>query len=206
MILQQKTDDLENIALYSGLLRQHGFSAHSLNWGSIKSQQERFEVFLSIGNLEGKKILDVGCGLCDFYGFLKEKNIVTNYFGLDLTPIMIQKSKERYADIYCREGTLFDENNTFPDRSFDYVFASGIFYFRKVMPEIYMQKTIAEMYRICRLGVGFNTLSAWSSKKTEQEFYAEPEVTLSYCKSLTSKVILRHDYHPADFSIFLYKS
>ena len=36
-------------------------------------------------------------------------------------------------------------------------------------------------------------------------WYSDSLEILEYCMSLTRRVILRHHYHPSDFTVFMYK-
>ena len=38
------------------------------------------------------------------------------------------------------------------------------------------------------------------------EFYADPVQTLSWCHTLSPFVVLRHDYHSRDFTVYVYKA
>ena len=53
--------------------------------------------------------------------------------------------------------------------------------------------------------VAFNSLSSWANDKEKGEFYADPLEVLKFCKTLSPWVVLRHDYHSRDFTIFIYK-
>jgi hypothetical protein len=62
-----------------------------------------------------------------------------------------------------------------------------------------------EAFRVCKKGVAFNSLSVWAENKEEGEFYADPLNTLGFCSRLIKKVVVRHDYLPNDFTVYLYK-
>ena len=68
-----------------------------------------------------------------------------------------------------------------------------------------MQRLIAKMFSLCSDAAVFNSLSAWAPDRESGEFYADPAATLDYCRTLTPWVALRHDYHPRDFTVFLFK-
>ena len=67
-------DNLQNINFYEALLKKYGKSYKALNWGSLENQKKRFEVIADVGLKAGDSILDVGCGLSDFYGWIRKKN------------------------------------------------------------------------------------------------------------------------------------
>jgi hypothetical protein len=54
--------------------------------------------------------------------------------------------------------------------------------------------------------VAFNSLSAWATDQEAGEFYADPLRVVDFCRRITPRVVLRHDYHPRDFTVYLYKT
>ena len=62
------------IERFNNKLKLHGNSVKSVGWDTKKNQTIRFERSIYNFKLDNKKILDVGCGLADFYTFLKKKN------------------------------------------------------------------------------------------------------------------------------------
>ena len=69
-----------------------------------------------------------------------------------------------------------------------------------------MQRVLSVMYASCERGVAFNSLSAWDEvNKKLGYFSADPEETVAFCRTLTPFIMLRHDYLPHDFTMFLYR-
>lgn len=199
----QSTDDLQNIHLYESLLSQHGDSFKSLNWGSRESQIKRFEVLAEVGIKSGDSVLDVGCGLADFYAWLQDNQAGVFYSGIDITPGMIKQAKKKYPDIALAVTSLFELS--LGRDSYNYIVASGIFTYMGSNSNLAMQKLVQRMFDLSSVAVAFNSLSSWSSDKESDEFYADPYETMEFCRSLTPWVTLRHDYHPRDFTIYMYK-
>jgi len=198
------SDNARIASHFSSLLAEYGMSAKSLDWGSRQSQETRFAVLAGVADLSGASILDVGCGLADFHAWLLEQGVPHDYTGIDVTPEMVVVASARFPDITVHHGEIL-ACTLFPERSFDYVFASGIFYLRQEAPEAYMQATVNRLFSLCRKGLSFNSLSAWSSARDPGEFYASPLTTAAWCAELTSRLVLRHDYHAGDFTIYLYR-
>jgi len=62
------------------------------------------------------------------------------------------------------------------------------------------------MYALATTAVAFNSLSAWAPDQEAGEFYADPLQVVDLCRRLTPWVVLRHDYHPRDFTVYMYKN
>jgi SAM-dependent methyltransferase len=196
-------DDQHTIRYFSRLVEQHGTDPRALDWGSRESQRLRFGVLAGIGPLHGVSVLDVGCGMGDFFGWLTENGLRVDYTGVDITPPMIEIARRRFPDARFEVGNLMDGAPV--GGPFDYVFASGLFYLRRTEARDFLQWAVARMFSLCRKGVAFNSLTAWAPRQEEGEFFADPVDTLAFCRSLTPRLLLRHDYHPQDFTLFLLK-
>ena len=190
---------------YGELARTHGNSIRSVDWGSRRSQTRRFEVLAGVGSLRGASILDVGCGLGDLYPWLRRRTRHFSYTGIDVTPEMIAIASRRLPGVDFRVGSIED----FPHarrEAFDFVIASGIFAKLRGRPVQRMQAAVARMYQIARIGVGVNFLSSFAASRDQGEFHADPSATFAFCLTLTPWAVLRHDYHPRDFTVYLYKA
>jgi SAM-dependent methyltransferase len=194
-------DDAHTVAFFSDLLRQHQVSPLSVNWGSQASQERRFAVLAGIGDLAGRSVLDVGCGLGDFYSWQRREQLGVEYHGVDLTPAMAAAAQARFQEARFRAGNVLAEDFG----TFDYIVASGIFYLRQHEPMPFLRQMVTRLFAMSRCGVAFNSLSTWSAHQDAGEFYADPVETLEFCRTLTARVVLRHDYHPGDFTIYLLK-
>jgi ubiquinone/menaquinone biosynthesis C-methylase UbiE len=198
------SEELSTRDSYRKLFLEYGYSYKSLNWGSQAAQNLRFKVLSEVADLNGKRILDVGCGLGDFAVWLSANRITVDYTGLDLTSELIQQARESHPSLNFQTGSILDKS-IFSDQHFDYVFASGIFYSYNLSGFDWMKKAINRMWELSREGVAFNSLSSWTAQQEAGEFYADPLATLDYCRQFSSRTVLRHDYHPRDFTIFLLK-
>ena len=204
MTKKTQSDDEQTVALYESLLREHGETFRALDWGSRKSQQKRFDVLAGIGITAGDRVLDVGCGLADLNAWLIEHRPGVEYSGIDLTPGMVERARSRFPNAKILNQTIFDQDLSIGP--FDYLIASGIFFLRKENPKEYMQSTVIKMFNSSTRGIAFNSLSTWANHKVDGEFYADPVDVLDFCRKLSPYVVLRHDYHPADFTVYVYRS
>jgi SAM-dependent methyltransferase len=198
----QQGDKSAIIEHFEKLFAEHGASFESLGYGRRESQAQRFEVMARIADIRGLSILDVCCGLADFYEFLKTRGIRVDYSGIEIIPAFVRHIKQARPEAKVVAGDFLDDSF---EGEWDYVFAGGIFY-REVSDSLdLMRRSIAKMFKMCRKGVAFNSLSSYADEKEPGEFLASPEETFAFCKTLTKFVTLRHDYMPHDFTIYMYK-
>ncbi len=202
----QYDDDKRNISHFTHLAERHGVSFRSVDWGSKESQELRFSIFAQAGNLNGRTILDVGCGMGDFYNWLNQTGIKADYTGVDITPKMIEIAKQRFPGVCFEINNLLDlTSNKIEPGQYDYVFASGIFCYREHEPFEFMKNMVENMFKISKKTLTFNSLSLMAPDKERKEFYADPVKIVSFCQTLTPWIIFRHDYHPRDFTVYMYK-
>lgn len=204
-IEKKKKDKTKIISFYEELLKQHGDTPQAFDWGSKKSQINRFKVLIEGFDLEGKKLLDVGCGTGDLYGFLISLEIKNfGYTGIDISERMIKQAREKFPNANFIKDDFLKRNF---NGDFDIVFVSGTFNYKCKDHLEFLKKAIKKIYKISNIGVGFNLTSTYvdSEYKTNHTYYADPEKIFSFCKSISKWVTLRHDYAPHDFTIYLYK-
>jgi len=186
---------------YQNLFEQYGFDPKSVGWGIKKGKQSlRFEILCQIGNLLNSSILDVGCGFGDLFGYLRYRKIKVKYHGIDINPNLVNIGKKFYPGIYIEHRDF--EKKKFA-KKFDWVLASGITSHGSTYP--HLKGVMKEMYRICKKGYAMNFVSDNVDYKTKGLFYSSPEKILSITKSMTNRFILRHDYMPFEFTLYVYK-
>jgi len=191
---------------YTQSLEAHGNSHKAVGWGSQESQKTRFRVLAEIGLSRGASILDVGCGLGDLYGYLAERfDGAPNYVGIDITPAMIKAARAKYPHGTFILGDILNPENVIT--SADFVFASGIFALLDLghEPQRIMRDLIAAMFRLCRIGLAFNSLSSWTPYPEQGKFFVDPLSAVTMCREMSPWVSMRHDYLPHDCTIYLYR-
>ena len=184
---------------YLPLLSSEGDSHRAVDWGSAVSQQRRFEVLIQVTGQEMASLLDVGCGIGHLIDFLIPRGFQGEYLGIDLLPEMVAKAAKRHPACRFAAADLFGGDEALRA---DYVVGSGLFTFAD---QEFMESMIARMFTSCHKAVAVNTLSQWSTQHEAGEFHADPIATLAFCRTLTPWVVMRHDYHPGDFTVYLYR-
>lgn len=201
-----RTDDARTREFYAEAFRQYGPSVQSLGWSGGETQLLRFRKLTEVGPMDGASLLDVGCGLGDLNAWLKEQGSRTHYTGIDSNPDFVRITSSKFPDATVHLGEFLDDLGEagLDTGRFDYVVASGIFTFRTVQPAEYLAAAVQKMFRLARIGVAFNVLSTWGDFHRDTDFEAEPADVLSICRRFTRWIVLRHDYHPRDFTVYLY--
>ncbi|HDY65056.1 MAG TPA: class I SAM-dependent methyltransferase [Phycisphaerae bacterium] len=98
-----------------------------LDWASAQSQKLRFEVLLRHVDLEGKSLLDVGCGLGDLTILLRDRGLDVRYTGVDVLEKMLEKARRANPGVRFVLGDIFATGPGRPlaRERFDVVFSSG---------------------------------------------------------------------------------
>jgi SAM-dependent methyltransferase len=187
---------------YDVLVERFGHDARACDYGRAESQRIKFQVLSEMLDYSGKSVLDVGCGFADFAGYLQERYFGVRYSGIDLSPRMIAQAKSLRPDLDLRVGNLLEADVS---GRFDVVVANGIFYLLGDEAPRLMANLVGRMFQIAETAVGFNSLSTWAADQEQGEFYADPMKVLELGRSLARRLVLRHDYHTRDFTVYLYK-
>ena len=108
---------------WEGRARSRLSDLEKLEWSHQRTQRMRFEAFLQEHDLEGKSVLDIGCGLGDFYAHLRQRGIHAHYTGIDISPSMVSQCRRRYGDARFESGNILEYA---PNSRFDYTVAFGI--------------------------------------------------------------------------------
>jgi trans-aconitate methyltransferase len=155
-----------------------------------------------VADHRGRRVLDVGCGFADYHGYLRERYGHVEYVGLDLSPRMAEEARRLRAGLDIRVGNVLDAPL---EGRFDIVTANGIFYLLDGDAGQTLRELVSRMFQLAEVAVAFNSLSSWAPAQEPGEFYADPLEIIDFCRSLTPWVVLRHDYLPHDFTVYLYR-
>lgn len=199
----QSKDVNKLIRKYSDRFDAYGVSAKTLGWNE-KRAVVRFHVFYEHWDLNGASVLDFGCGFGDFLKFLKQKEVKDlKYLGVDINPNFIVNAQRLHPDSKFLQINLFEEEFEY---RFDYIFASGIFNDRVTSN----RKTIIEAMKLFNKyalkGFAVNFLSSRSPVPGGRLHYTDPSFILNEAYEYSKNVVLRSDYMPHEFSVFIDKA
>jgi ubiquinone/menaquinone biosynthesis C-methylase UbiE len=184
---------------YTDLYKKFGDHPGSLGWPKGK-QEIRFQTMSEIGNLNNSSILDVGCGFGDYATYLQKKKKNIKYLGIDINPIFIEKAKEKNPNTSFK---ICDIEKQKIKKKFDWVFAIGIT--NKCGSYQYIENMLQEMFQISKKGIGMDFLSSYVDYKGKGDYHASPERILKIAKKISKRVIIRHDYLPYQFCVYIFK-
>lgn len=187
---------------YNRRVEQYGHDPRACDYGRPESQFKKFAILADVLPLANKTLLDVGCGFADYAPYVNARFGSVSYTGIDLSPQMIATAKQLQPDLDLRVRNILDQAG---QAQFDVVTTNGIFYLLGDSAPDLMQQMIQRMFSLAREAVAFNSLSAWAPRQDAGEFYADPLETLKFCRTVSPRVVLRHDYLPHDFTIYLYR-
>lgn len=190
------------ISFFDKNLMLHGDRPEAVRWSST-GQILHYQSMLDVGNINGSKILDFGCGKGDFYWFLKDKNIHVEYHGCDINEKLITLAKQKFLDIDFR---VFDIEKDVFNEDFDYVFLCGVFNLKVEGLDETIKNILIKLFKHCRIALAFNALSSHNPKKDFELHYTSPEEIFNFAaKNLSPYVSLRHDRMQYDFTMFVYR-
>lgn len=179
----------------------YGENWRALGWQSRHTQYRRFAVLTEIASLAQMRVLDIGCGLGDLYGYMLECGIPTVYTGYDLLPEMITRARRRYPNVRFE---VRDVLRGLGDEPFDYVLSSGAFNVNFGNNLDAVHQTLQEMFAHCTRGVAINFLSTADPHRDRVLFHYDPRAMQAFCQRFCDHVQLREDYLPNDFTLYLY--
>jgi cyclopropane fatty-acyl-phospholipid synthase-like methyltransferase len=178
-----------------------------LGWESEEAQKLRFDMLLSSVDLNGKALLDVGCGTGNLLEYIRSKGIDVNYTGVDILDKMIKKAKKKQlgADFFLVD--IF-KDNIFKDNSFDAIYASGIFNLNLGNNREFLTDALDLFLRLSSGVVVFNLLHFASPDREDKYFYFHPDEIseiLEKYSGVIEKVQFIEAYLKNDFTVICKK-
>jgi SAM-dependent methyltransferase len=197
----KRSEAKRTIDRYTRQLKRHGFGPKALGWSNGR-QNLRFRVLMSQWKVRGARVLDVGCGFGDLYGYCQKRGIKIHYTGIDMNPALIEEGRKHYPKARLLVRNFYAEGLK---GRFDYIFCSGVFNFRLERNERFIRRAFRLFSRHAKKGFAVNFLSNRVDYRLRHAYHADPAhiVTLAYRHS--NRVVLRNDYAPFEFTVFVDK-
>lgn len=197
-------DDLKSIEeFFDTKTVENGHSIKSLDWGSKRTQEIRFYIFSELASLNGKSILDVGCGFADFFHFLNDKlKLNIDYTGIDISTEIVKKTKALYPYLNIQKKDILTQDV----KKHDYVFASGIHNIKVQDNYKLLEKMLKRMFELTNFALATNFVNiAYKEPLAKHIFGYDIKKVRDIAKYITSFSTIRQDYLPNDFTLYLYR-
>ena len=185
---------------YNQLYEKFGINSASIGWPKGR-QKIRFQIATELGDFEKSKILDVGCGFGDFAAFLKTTTKKFSYHGVDINAEFIKIAKKKHPD---HKFSVRDIEEKKFNNKFDWVCAIGTT--NSGGSYEYIKNLMNEMLRISKKGIMMDFMSSYVDYKNKGDFHVSPEQVFKIAKRFSKRVVIRHDYLPFEFCVYVYKN
>lgn len=189
----------ESNRFHEVLVRERGEGWQAF-WGSRESQTVRYDVFLRHLPLEGKAVLDVGCGFGDFAAYARDRGVRPGrYLGIDLDPVILDGARRRQPGT---DFAVLDVLSADPPFAPDYIVASGIMAVGFPGYEDYVLRILRRFHALAQEGFALNFLSVCTKNLDPKSHYVEPWWVLElFQRHIDWRCLLVHDYRPNDFTL-----
>jgi len=187
---------------YKKSLAEHGESPRALLWRNYKIAAVRYKELVADIPVEGKTILDAGCGMGDLLPFLYAKSTDFRYLGVDTNKGFIEIAKKRY------EGHEFKVANPFNEKieGYDVIISSGVMSGNVDDWMEKRKKAIAHLFGLANETLAFNMSGGLTNiPNTTLNAFASLEGIQAFCATLTTRLIVRNHYSSKGFTIVMFK-
>lgn len=187
---------------YKKSLAEHGESPKALLWRNYKIAAVRYKELVTDVPIEGRSILDAGCGMGDLLPFLYAKSTDFRYLGVDINKGFIEIAKKRY------EGHEFKVADPINDKigQYDVVISSGVLSGNVEGWLEKRKKAIANLFGQANEVLAFNMSGGLTNiPNTPLNVFASLEEIQAFCATLTTRLIMRNHYSTKGFTIVMFK-
>jgi len=189
----------QTLERYNKRLAEQGPGAYALGWGTEDYQRKRFHDLLHAlkpEDINGKTVLDIGCGLADLYSFLKEQGFeLKNYVGTDINSQFLAIAQQRYPDCTFEPRDLMLDPYAEPVA--DIGIMLGVMNFKLADNKQYAREMIKKAFAAVRETLVVNVISDVHNDEYPREptiHYYKPNELLAFAQTLTPFCSLIHDY------------
>ncbi len=187
-------------AYYDHLAAIYGHDPRAVDAPSQPALDARYQALGDVTNMNGKRVLDVGCGYGGLGAYLTHRYPKIDYRGIDISTELLTLGRQAHPEIRLFEADI----HHYSGRRYDIVLAQGIFYKLTRQRWRQTQWLIAKMYALANEVAAFTALVEWEHKPGT-EYRLDPPRTLGYCHTLSPRLSFRNDYHQGDALFALYR-
>ncbi|MGB7160386.1 MAG: class I SAM-dependent methyltransferase [Tepidisphaeraceae bacterium] len=188
---------------YLNAASRHGAGFSALLWATPRTQAVRFEALTRLVGLNGKSLLDVGCGRADLLDYLRARHVrPAHYVGLEGVGKLADaaEAKSHPAALIARADFVREPLRMFVGA--DVVYFSGSL---NTLDPATFYATIRKAYDAAAETLVFNFLSSTELAGVSYLHWHEPSEVWAFAKRLTPDVRRLDDYLDGDCTFALDK-
>jgi SAM-dependent methyltransferase len=189
-----------------------------VDWPNLNDLLKRYQVMYDLIKYRrgpmfetAPSILDFGCGLSGFYKYLCDNNLenTVKYSGLDILPEYIKRSKNLYPKNEYIEADILEYKGSLPD--FDFAVINGLFTQKLEMSDdemyVFLLQILEKIVPIIKNGIAVNFMSPIAEYFKSRAFHPSfQKLSMTIRGRLGIKdFVIRHDYLPYEYCLYLYK-
>ena len=190
--------------LYEANFLRHGDTPNGTYNQNNTIQNLRFSQIASFIDAESNQFTlhDVGCGVCDFYSYIKKNYSNIIYSGTDIIENMREMALTKHKNIDYKVRNILDAEI---NEKYDYIILSGVFNLPGEATlkdwEQFVYSMVDKMYAMCNKKVIFNCLSSQATYYNSKMYYVNPEEMMKYCMEKHSRFVnINHAYPLYEFT------
>lgn len=191
-------------ARYDERFSKFGYGEKALGWGEKGRQKLRFDVLATHWQLTAMRVLDLGAGFGDFFDFVTHADI-KNYVGLDVTDALVSEGRRRFGGDSRFNLKLASATDRSAYENCDIAIISGLFNFRlrSGKNREFITEVLSLAYEFCTVGVACNFVTNRVDYQDPLMHYQSPEEALSIGLSLSKNCVIKQNYMPFEYSMFI---
>jgi len=174
-------------------------------WKNYRDYSRLIKELIGDIDFNNKTILDIKCGCGDIIPFITSKSDTFRYIGLDSDEYFLNQASKHYPNYIFEKR---DYVNDLLNSNFDIIIAFNALNLKEKDGGMFRRSRIKYMYEHSKYAFVFNMSGnnpQPENKVSSNIFYVDSLEILSYCLTLTSKVIFRQNYDNKEFSIIMFK-
>lgn len=189
---------------YERAAHEHGAGFGSLLWASPATQAARFDAIAQMVDLNGRSVLDVGCGRADLLDYLMGRKIrVSSYIGIEGVEALAEAAREKRQ---ARAQILHADFVAEPRRMFvgaEVVVISGSL---NTMDAVQFYATLGRAFEAAGEMLVFNFLCSSQLAGANYLSWHRTDEVMGFVRGLSERVRKLEDYMAGDCTVAVGKT
>lgn len=181
--------------------RQGARGVDSLLWEDLRAQEVRFEALARNCRLQGRRLLDVGCGRADLLGYLHARGTVpAHYVGLEAQPWLARAARrKRYPNCVIRVADFVRQPEALHALASVVIFSGSL----NFLPRRLFYRSLRHAWAATRRQVVFNFLSSPELSGASSLVWHRKAAVVAFARRLGAMVRVDDGYEPGDCTVVM---